>query len=205
LPLDLKKKKVKVAFPGQVRPSAISCLEFYEKTAFCFINNLEFSSLALYQEVCACCKKKFLEGKISDRAKWLGIKWRNFISKGYVEDVSIRWISDSVGFGLFTEKPLEAQAFVGEYMGVLRKCPLFFANVNPYCFRYPLYRIGPFFYVIDAEKAGNEMSFINHSSNPNLEAVASLNDSIYHISFRAIRPIGAQEELTYDYGMTVSF
>jgi SET domain-containing protein len=48
---------------------------------------------------------------------------------------------------------------------------------------------------IDGAIGGNESRFINHSCDPNCEAV----EVGGHIWIEAIRPIAAGEELTYDY------
>jgi uncharacterized protein len=48
---------------------------------------------------------------------------------------------------------------------------------------------------IDGAVAGNDSRFINHSCEPNCEAV----EIDGHIWIQALRPIAAGEELTYDY------
>lgn len=52
-------------------------------------------------------------------------------------------------------------------------------------------------YDIDATRGGNEAKFINHSCEPNCEAV---NYDDEEIMIEAIRDIEPGEELTYDYG-----
>lgn len=54
---------------------------------------------------------------------------------------------------------------------------------------------------IDAAEGGNEARFINHSCDPNCEAVLSAEDR--EIWIVALRDIAAGEELTYDYGYTL--
>ena len=54
---------------------------------------------------------------------------------------------------------------------------------------------------IDAASNGNEARFINHSCDPNCEAVLSVDDN--EIWICAIRDIAAGEELTYDYGYVI--
>ena len=50
--------------------------------------------------------------------------------------------------------------------------------------------------VIDAFVGGNDARFINHSCDPNCEAVITRGRVFIH----AIRPIAAGDELFYDYG-----
>lgn len=52
-------------------------------------------------------------------------------------------------------------------------------------------------YDIDATRGGNEARFINHSCNPNCEAVNYDDEEIW---IEAIKDIKQGEELTYDYG-----
>lgn len=62
-------------------------------------------------------------------------------------------------------------------------------------------------YIIDANKKGNAARWINHSCDPNCEAVIEENengkkkkDRIY---IETIKPISKGTELTYDYGITL--
>jgi SET domain-containing protein len=52
--------------------------------------------------------------------------------------------------------------------------------------------------VIDAGVGGNEARFINHSCEPNCEAIIVRS----HVWIRALRDILPGEELTYDYNLT---
>ena len=52
--------------------------------------------------------------------------------------------------------------------------------------------------VIDAGVGGNEARFINHSCEPNCEAVIDTR----RVFIEAIRTISSDEELTYDYNLT---
>lgn len=53
---------------------------------------------------------------------------------------------------------------------------------------------------IDASQGGNDARFINHSCNPNCEAVMTTDNEIWIQALRGIEP---GEELTYDYGFDV--
>ena len=62
-------------------------------------------------------------------------------------------------------------------------------------------------YVIDANYGGNTARWINHSCNPNCEAVLEENEGTDRrkdrVFIEARRAIKAGEELTYDYGITL--
>lgn len=62
-------------------------------------------------------------------------------------------------------------------------------------------------YVIDANRNGNSARWINHSCEPNCEAVMVEDEdgdrSRDRIFIETLRPIEQGEELTYDYGITL--
>ena len=62
-------------------------------------------------------------------------------------------------------------------------------------------------YIVDANRRGNAARWINHSCDPNCEAVIvedphgnSARDRIF---IETLRPVARGEELTYDYGITL--
>lgn len=61
-------------------------------------------------------------------------------------------------------------------------------------------------YVIDGAQEGNDARWINHSCEPNCEAVLLEDDKdrkADQVIIQSIRPIKKGEELTYDYGITL--
>lgn len=61
-------------------------------------------------------------------------------------------------------------------------------------------------YVIDANYKGNDARWINHSCDPNCEAVLDENEKKpkkSRVFIEAMRAIEPGEELTYDYGITL--
>jgi SET domain-containing protein len=54
--------------------------------------------------------------------------------------------------------------------------------------------------VINAEIGGNESRWINHSCDPNCEAIEDENDRVFIYAMRHIR---AGEELSYDYALEI--
>src|SRR5437868_4864627 len=49
--------------------------------------------------------------------KWLGEYYAKELDKGVGLDLTIRWIDDKMGWGLWTNREIPAQGFVGEYTG----------------------------------------------------------------------------------------
>jgi len=194
-------RSILVQFEGETEPTSYSVKEFEERMGVTYAPHLVFTSEKSYLNIRKLCKKLFNAGKISKRAEWIGVQFRNQIDLGGVRKTSIRYIDAQHGFGLFAEENIRERDVIGEYTGLIRRCFPFFALPNPYCFRYPLYNLILGSYTIDAETYTNEVSFINHQSNdPSCESVVSLNHHILHILIRAKRDISKGEELTFDYG-----
>lgn len=189
-----------VAVVGAEGMQQYTVAEFEQRTALTYLAHLRFATEKLRGEVMRRCGAAVALGKVSVRAGLLGKHYREEIESGYVNDVYIKWIGEKVGLGLFAGRHIGEGEFIGEYTGIVRRCWLYFSDSNDYCFRYPLYHIGPLVYTIDATKCCNQMSFINHSDKPNCDTVVVLHEGIFHICVRAIRAIAKDQEITFDYG-----
>lgn len=197
---DAPGHQVLIQFKEDLAPQPYSVEAFEKLMGVTYARHLAFPSKKVYRLVRELCKEAFDKGAISKRAEWLGVVFRNQIDTGGVKQVSIRWIGDRMGFGLFAEEEIPKGEMVGEYTGLVRRCfPLFFLP-NRYSFRYPLYRLLFGSYTIDAEGFTNEISFINHSQTPNCESVVSINHHLFHVLIRAKESIPKGSELTFDYG-----
>lgn len=192
--------QIYIQFKEDIAPKPYSVETFEKLMGVTYARHLAFPSKKVYQLVRGLCKEAFEKGMISKRAEWLGVVFRNQIDMGGVKQVSIRWIGDRMGFGLFAEEDIPKGEMIGEYTGLVRRCfPLLFLP-NRYSFRYPLYRLLFGSYTIDAEGFTNEVSFINHSQNPNCESVVSINHHLFHVLIRAKVDIPMGSELAFDYG-----
>lgn len=118
-----------------------------------------------------------------------------------IPNIAIEYIDSLVGYGVFAQEKIPAFAFLGEYVGLVRKRTPKIDSNNDYIFRY--LTVGFFqSLIIDAETMGNFTRFINHSSNPNLSSRFIVHEGQYHIVFITNRRIEKGEQLTYDYGPT---
>jgi SET domain-containing protein len=118
---------------------------------------------------------------------------------GCLNDLEVRYVNPSVGFGVFCSKDITRYSFVGEYLGFVRRRKLSFLSESDYVFGYNI-RTKATSWVIDAEKMGNSTRFINHSYEPNLICSSWIKDGLSHVGFFAKRRILAHEQLTFDYG-----
>ncbi len=159
---------------------------------------LEFESYKFFKKVIQRCPLDFKDS--AEETVQLFKKYKNEIQNGYFAPVSIKWINETLEFGVYSEKELKKSDYVGEYTGKLSSTSVFFPKHNAYCLGYPLKK-GLFSrFIIDSEKRGNESRFINHSFNPNLAEFATLENGLFHCHFFAKRNISLREQLTFDYG-----
>lgn len=122
--------------------------------------------------------------------------------------VSIRYVNDVLGYGVFAKKPIEAGSMIGEYTGKLygfsqlAHKPL---QDLKYCISLGAFGIdyacGILYELyIDANERGNFTRFINHSSQPNILQKVVFANGLWHRIFIAKRKIEKDEQLSIDYG-----
>lgn len=130
----------------------------------------------------------------------LGEKYAQTIDQGAIASVSVRYIDETFGYGLFAEEDLKTDAWIGEYTGIVREYLRTKPDQNAYCLHYPT-RFWSFRYMmIDALPGGNETRFINHSDEPNLQPQCLVLGRFLHTIFFTNRPVKRGEPLTFDYG-----
>lgn len=138
--------------------------------------------------------------ELSMREKWLGVRFQKELLAGYEPEISIRWIDEFLGYGIFAEREIPSGAFIGEYTGLIRKRRRRADRKNDYCFEYTIgdWVYNPF--IIDAKEMGNFTRFINHSETPNVESLSVFADGVMHIIFVAQKSIAQGSQLCYHYG-----
>lgn len=129
----------------------------------------------------------------------LSAKYGAYVASKYMAPVSIRWVSDSVGYGLFAEQDLPEGAFLMEYAGEVTSS----TDDPTWTWVYP--KPGGFLptrdeFLLDAKYYGNEARFVNHGEQYNLELEAVYQGRTWHVVYVAIRAIQKGEELLTDYG-----
>ena len=167
---------------------------------FKFLPSLSFESPSAKKEIQARGLAKLKNNQVSPESQALGEKFIPQIEASHLPNVSIRWIDDRIGYGLFAQEDLPTNTYAGEYTGTVRENNRrYFEPLNNYLYEYPVPdEIGRSF-VIDAT-AGHLTRFINHSFKPNLKPYHVFHDGFYHLVFVTLRNISKGEELSYDYG-----
>ena len=196
------KQPLQIRFQGKDEPSVkiLSAEEFCNVTGVTYLKHLQFESYKVFKRVLHQCPWLLKHTSLGRQHRWFGALYGKEALGGKTIDASIRWIGEEVGYGLFAEKELKPQEFVGAYTGIMRQWHRFSPNHNEYCFHYPTGFWRMRIFMIDAEEAGNITRFVNHSDEANLEPVALLDRGLLHIFFRTARTIQVGEQLTVNYG-----
>lgn len=194
------KHKIMIRLKGSDQLCEYTVEEFERIFGVSYIEANVFFTLSFLEQVINDCPWLLAHTVFGFEHRRLGSYLRTKVSQGFVEDVSIAWIDDTIGYGLFAAKALEKESYIGEYVGVVRKINRFSPEYNEYCLHYPSRFFSYNYYCIDAEHAGNETRFINHSDTPNLKPVCILDRNLLHIVFFTLRAIAEGEELCFDYG-----
>jgi len=173
-----------------------------ELDGFTFKSKLVFSDIPLYRKVVKKIAKLLKKGELTRQQLWLASYYRKEIQESFVPKVSIRWVSNVIGWGVFAEQNFQKGDFVAEYTGIVRKSRPRADRKNAYCFEYPLTPGIPSSYTIDAEKQSGIARFINHAttSHQNLDCAIATLDGVNHIVLFAKEPIAKGTQLAYDYG-----
>lgn len=158
-----------------------------------------FESVSIFDEVISRTKKAKREDAIPLEKIWMGIYFDKEIQTGTHPKVSIRFINESVGFGVFAEQRIPSCAFAGEYLGVVQERKKKKLKDKIHTVGYTVWEKAKK-YIIDAERMGNFTRFINHSAKPNLSLQSVYWRDIPRMIFVALKEIPEGTQLTFDYG-----
>lgn len=181
-------------------PKRITIPQFEQATGVKYYSHLRCDTPKTFRRVMRHCPWTLKYTAWGKEQRWLG-KWHaKDRSEGHIADVSVRWIDDTIGYGLFAERDLPSQLFIGQYTGVLRQWYMTKRNHNAYCFHYPtpLWKLRTF--MIDALDGGNETRFVNHGDTPNCEPAIQLDRGLLHVFFRTTKAVAYGDQLLLDYG-----
>lgn len=181
--------------------------KFIESQGLIYLSHSEYQGLPVFQ------KDQTLSPYYQDNKEEFESLFHDYssmIQKGQMAELSIRRVSDDVGYGLYTEETLKAGAFIGEYTGIVQPGSEILADPEQvtkesvfetdYTWDYPDAWYEDILYEVNAGKKGNELRYANHSFEPNLAVEHTLVDNKWVIFFVALKPIQAGCQLTVDYG-----
>ncbi len=186
-------KTYKILFKDQKELACIDLKALQENLQFTYLDHLTVLDPQEKEKITRD-GPKYLDGIAQDNGKHYG----PLIHSAFIPKVSVRFVSEEAGYGLFAEEDLPANSYVGEYVGKIRKNNEH-GTFNHYLYSYPVLDSIGRNYVIDATW-GNLLRFANHSFTPNLKPCYAYCFSFYHTIFITLRPIVKGEQLTYNYG-----
>lgn len=165
-----------------------------------YLSHLRFSDLATLKDAIQNSPWILRKSRWGEENRQMAVKYQLELQKGYVADITIGWIDDDLGFGVFAQKDIPSGAYIGEYTGLVRRFSRWRPDSNAYCFQYSTKFWTWKNFVIDAFKEGNELRFINHSEDPNLKPACIVDRGLLHFVFFSSELIPAGTELTFNYG-----
>lgn len=173
---------------------------FESLNSLCFISHPVFENEAILYDILNACQKAKAKDKIPPEKTWMGIYFDKEIQYGLIPPVSIRFIDNEVGFGVFAEQKISPCSFVGEYTGIIQERKRKLVKDKMYCVRYTAWDMGRRNFIIDAESVGNFSRFINHSDKLNLSLQSVYWRGFPRMIFIALKEIAEGTQLTFDYG-----
>lgn len=165
-----------------------------------FLRNPIFENDQTLYKILLRSQKAKTKDQIPPEKTWMGIYFDKEMQHGAHPAVSIRFIDEEVGFGVFAGQKIPACSFVGEYTGIIQETKRKFAKDKKYCVRYSVPQMGRSHFIIDAEKMGNFTRFINHSAHPNLSLQSVYWRGMPRMIFIALKEIEEEAQFTFDYG-----
>jgi hypothetical protein len=165
-----------------------------------FLPNPVFERDQTLYNILSRSQKAKLKDQIPPEKIWMGIYFDKEVQQGVHPPVSIRFIDEEVGFGVFAEQRISSCSFVGEYTGIIQERKRKQVKDKRYCVRYTVWEMGRRNFIIDAEKMGNFTRFINHSSKPNLSLQSVYWRGMPRMIFIALKEIEEGTQFTFDYG-----
>ena len=116
------------------------------------------------------------------------------IKQNHMIPCNIKYISPEIGYGLFTARTIKNGEMIGEYTGILREWSKDTDGI--YSWEYP----PDDKYVIDSKQSGNQLRFVNHSYNPNVDCISVIIDDICHLIYVANQTIKKDHQILVNYG-----
>ncbi|MCP3923855.1 MAG: SET domain-containing protein [Desulfobacterales bacterium] len=119
--------------------------------------------------------------------------------------IYIKKVSEKIGYGVFADMKIRKNAFIGEYAGIVQLSdPDSYDEENNegYETDYTWYYLDDDYpdLEINGRFVCNEMRFVNHSNNANVDVEHTLIDGQWIIFFKAKRTIKKDEEILISYG-----
>lgn len=191
-------KQMHIILPGYHSLLPLTPKQFLNTFGVRYTSYLYFPNYEVLKEVIRN-RPWILRTRLASENWELGERYQNELNQGYVADLIIQWINDAIGYGIIANRDFPKGTFIGEYTGMVRRLHRFHKDSNPYCMHYPTRFWSLNYFITDALKVGNELRFINHSAEPNIEPQCAIDRGILHSIFITNQEIKKGEELLFNY------
>lgn len=191
---------LKVRIKGEEHFSPMKTSQFEQFFQVIYRPSLVFKSYSDLEDTIARCPLLFRWKWSSYENHQLAHYHQRELNSGASAKIYLKWIDETLGYGVFLDEDLPANAFIGEYTGVVKQLAKRERDENAYCYEYPTRILSSGSFAIDALNEGNWTRFINHSIKSNLHAVYLIDRQLLHLVFFAKHPIVRGTQLTIDYG-----
>ena len=198
--LETTKPRVFPIFKG-TNLLASNVKDYRENLQITYHSTLQFSSKKSYYQLKKRTEKALKKEAIPTKQKWLGCLYDLEIRDQILPDLSMHWIHEDIGFGVFTENSIKKHTFIGEYVGLVRKRRKKLDEKNAYVFENLIGDSIDTHYTIDAKKSGNHIRFMIHKEFGICDALLVLHKGFMKVILLANQDIPAGSQLTYDYGI----
>ena len=161
-----------------------------------------FSNYEVLEDILTQNHVLMQENRIPYDRIWMGSYFSTEIEFGIHPPVSVKWIDDEIGFGVFAQEHIMPCSFIGEYTGLVQERQKKHTKESNYCVRYTAWQMGKKIYVVDAERMGNFTRHINHCDQPNTTLACAYFRGLPRILIISLKEISPGTQLTFDYGKT---
>ena len=185
-----------------------------ERRKFMESKGISYLSRSIYKDVSVFLKDQKTSPYYLDNIeefRTLSSDYKDKIEETWMADVSIRLVSEDVGYGLFAEADMNPGDLLAEYAGVVQPGEDLVLDPDTserppegfetdYTWDYPDAWYEDLLFEVNAGKMGNELRYINHSFEANLAVEHTLIDNRWVIFFVSQQFIKAGTQFTVDYG-----
>lgn len=181
------------------REELLTTSELERRFQIAYVPQIAFAKLSYYRKLARTTAKFLRKGYLEEEQLWLGAYFKDEVLRAPLPPVRLRWIDESLGWGVFAERDLEPLDYIGEYAGLVRPKKRSDGK-NSYCFEMSIAPGEKTKYTIDALNQGSITRFINHSQTPNLKSALATVRDLPHVVLFVAKFIPKGEQLCYDYG-----
>ena len=99
---------IKILLKGSQSETLVDLAQFKELMGVEYLSHLRFQTPLVKQEIERRTQRAQAKGKLDRKETWLGHYHSREILDSYLPDVTIAWIDEKIGYGVWTNKDIPA-------------------------------------------------------------------------------------------------